>query len=98
MSNASEEVAHSYNKRLKEKLEIKVDCKKLVEDLNPRVEFYPDIGLNTVRTYTLSSWDTESNYLDLCVSLVKNGLTSNYFKTHPEYIRIKTTPSTFYIP
>jgi ferredoxin-NADP reductase len=58
----------------------------------------PELGLNNIRTYTLSSWDPEHRYLDLCVALVKNGLTSEYFKTIPKSIRIKTVPSTFYIP
>jgi ferredoxin-NADP reductase len=66
--------------------------------LHPKLEFLPELGLNCIRTYTLSSWDAQHRYLDLVVSIVKGGLTSSYFKTHPEYIRIKTIPSTFYIP
>lgn len=69
-----------------------------MKDLNPKLEFLPELGLNNVRTYTLSSWDPQHRHLDLCVSIVKNGLTSTYFQTLPEYIRIKTIQSTFYIP
>ena len=69
-----------------------------MDELQPNLSFYSNIGLNTVRVYTLSSWDPDQKYVDLVVSLVPNGLTSNYFKTNPEYIRIKPVASSFYIP
>lgn len=54
--------------------------------------------MNRVRTYTLSSWDPQKKYVDLVVSLLPEGLTSNYFKSYPSYIRIKPVVSSFYIP
>jgi NAD(P)H-flavin reductase len=54
--------------------------------------------LNKTRTYTLSSWDANKKYLDLVISIVNNGLTSTYFQSFPEYIRIRPVQSSFYIP
>lgn len=79
-----------------DKCSVTVD--QLMKDLKPDVSFLSNVNLNHVRVYTLSSWDPEKKYIDLVVSLVKDGLASNYFKTHPEYMRIKPVSSTFYIP
>ena len=83
---------------MKKEKQCNVTVQQAMEDLKPDVSFLASINLNHVRVYTLSSWDPEQKYIDLVVSLVKDGLTSNYFKTHPEYMRIKPVSSTFYIP
>lgn len=56
LAKTSEETLEEYKKKSTEK-DAKVTTKKLFEDLNPKIEFLPELGLNTVRTYTLSSWD-----------------------------------------
>ena len=52
-----------------------------------------NLGPNTVRPYTLASWDPNEKYFDLVVSLSPNGLTSNYFKSRPKAVRISPIPS-----
>lgn len=56
LAKCSEETLEEYKKKSTEK-DAKVTTKKLFEDLNPKIEFLPELGLNNVRTYTLSSWD-----------------------------------------
>jgi sulfite reductase alpha subunit-like flavoprotein len=56
------------------------------------------LGINTVRAYTLSSWENNSEYFDLCVAIAKDGLTSTYLQSHPKNLRIIVSESTFYIP
>lgn len=56
------------------------------------------MNMNRVRPYTLASWDPNMKYIDLVVAVVPNGLTSQYFKSYPEYIRIRPITSSFYIP
>ena len=62
------------------------------------MSFLSNVGLNTVRAYTLASWEPSKKYIDLVVALLPNGLTSNYFKRKPEYMRIRPVASSFYIP
>lgn len=87
----------AYQRQLDSKQETAVTCKKLVEDLKPKVEFLPELGVNSTRTYTLASWDTANGYIDLCVALVKDGLTSNYLSRKPSELRIRSVHSTFAI-
>ena len=72
--------------------------RKLIDDLAPSADFLPEIGMNNLRTYTLSGWDKNSKTIDLCVALLENGLTSKYFKRKPDKIRLTTSPSTFKLP
>ena len=57
-----------------------------------------ELGLNTVRPYSLASWDSEKKYFDLIVSFDSLGLTSNFLKERPENIKIQCIESKFYIP
>lgn len=56
------------------------------------------LGINTVRLYTLASWDSEQNYIDIVASISPQGLTSKYFKALPKYIKIMPATSTFFVP
>lgn len=56
------------------------------------------LGVNTVRPYTLASWDEEQKYMDLVASIDPLGVTSAYFKSNPMQLRILPTASTFYVP
>lgn len=75
-----------------------VRCQELIEKLNPGYDFLVMIGINTVRPYTLASWDPEQKYLDLVVSITPDGLTSQYFQSIPKFIRLYPIDSAFYIP
>ena len=72
-SSAEEEKKQKYkefvgnNELLEEK---KLRCFEVYETLEPGYSFMTELGINTVRPYTLASWDPESKYLDLVVSLV----------------------------
>ena len=57
-----------------------------------------ELGLNTVRPYTLASWDPERKYFDLVIALDPYGLTSNYLKSRPKSIKVNYIESTFYVP
>lgn len=98
LATASEQKIQQYYQILQQKPEMKIQCKKLVQDLKPKIQFLAELGLNCIRTSTLASWDPELRYLDLCVSTVKNGLASNFYKSRPEYISINPIKSMFAIP
>jgi NAD(P)H-flavin reductase len=66
--------------------------------LKPGWDFLVKVGINSVRPYTLASWEPEKGYFDLVASLDPLGLTSKYFKSHPTSIRILPTNSSFYVP
>lgn len=55
-------------------------------------------GINTVRPYTLASWEPEKGYYDLVAAIDPKGLTSKYFKSNPTQIRVFPTRSSFYVP
>jgi 5-enolpyruvylshikimate-3-phosphate synthase len=57
LANASESTIENYKKKNAEK-DLKITCKQVYEELNPKIEFLPELGLNNIRTYTLSSWDS----------------------------------------
>ena len=75
-----------------------ITIKALMDELKPDLSFLSNVGLNTVRAYTLASWEPSKKYIDLVVALLPNGLTSNYFKRNPEYMRIRPVASSFHIP
>lgn len=56
------------------------------------------LGINTVRPYTLASWDAEQKYIDLIVAVDPKGLTSKYLQSQPLHLRILPTVSEFYVP
>ena len=75
-----------------------ITCQQLLCDLEPRYEFYADLGVNLPRVYTLASWDPKDEYIDLCISTIKVGLTSNFLKAMPKTLRINSSQSTFIAP
>lgn len=56
------------------------------------------LGINTVRPYTLASWDPEQNYIDLVVAIDPLGLTSKYLSSQPLSLKILPSVSSFYVP
>jgi hypothetical protein len=73
-------------------------CWTLNEELTPGIDFMVKLGINTVRPYTLASWDPACSYIDLVVAVDPLGLTSRYLQSRPSFIKIKPTTSSFYIP
>jgi NAD(P)H-flavin reductase len=56
------------------------------------------LGINTLRPYTLASWDPAGSHLDLIMAVDPLGLTSKYMQSRPTSIKIKPTTSSFYVP
>lgn len=54
--------------------------------------------MNTVRLYTLASWDPEQNYIELIAALDPQGLTSKYFRSRPISLKIISSTTTFFVP
>lgn len=54
--------------------------------------------MNTVRPYTLASWEPEKGYFDLVASIDPLGLTSKFFQSNPTTLRLLPTTSSFYVP
>ena len=98
LSTSESALGDEYVERLKKDKDFKVTVRKLVDDLIPSVDFLPEIGMNSLRTYTLAGWDSANKTIDLCVALLPDGLNSNYFKRAPHKLRLTTSPSTFALP
>lgn len=98
LSEKPSEVKERYRTIIKENKIDEVSCQQILEDLEPSYEFYADLGINLPRIYTLASWDPTNQYIDLCVSTLKLGLTSNYLKSLPTHLRISSSESTFSVP
>lgn len=75
-----------------------IRCDVLYQDLKPGIDFIVRLGINTVRPYTLASWDEEQKYIDLVASIDPLGLTSAYFQSNPAQLRVLPTKSSFYVP
>lgn len=101
ISRESEEVKSKYTPYLKDSEYLDknpIRCSTIYEDLKPGYDFLVKLGLNTVRPYTLASWDQDKTYIDLVVSIDPLGLASNYFKSNPTELRILPSSSSFYVP
>ena len=57
-----------------------------------------ELGLNTVRPYTLASWEPNKKYFDLVIALDPLGLTSNFLKSRPTSLNVHYIESSFYVP
>lgn len=98
LSKSSEEVKTKYRNIIQENKLEEVNCKEILDELNPGLEFFSDLGVNPIRAYTLASWKPNEEYFDLVVSILKNGLTCTYFKSKPKVLRINVSESGFFIP
>lgn len=98
LSEKPHEVKEKYRQIIKDNKIESIICQNILDDLEPSFQFYADLGLNLPRAYTLASWKNNDDYIDLCVSTLKDGLTSTFLKSFPKQLRINSFQSTFVVP